>query len=148
MSDTAAVAVPTLSHEAELVTLDPTTNWTGLEQIPFEAIAERELELEHKGERGPLHVAFGKPIPIDGKGWCCPYRLSSMGRDFVGSARGADSVHAVQQAMELVHNQLTGMSRSHTITFLGQGDWAFVQRGTASSSPAAKCPVMNMSLNG
>ena len=143
-----AVATPALPHEVELLTLDPATNWTGLDQIPFDLIAERTLELEHKGERGPLHVSFGKPIPLEGKGWCCPYRLSSMGRDFVGSAGGADSVHAVQQAMEVVHNQLTGMSRSHTITFLGQPDWAFIQRNTASTNPAAKCPVMGMSLNG
>ena len=147
MSET-AVATPATTHEVELLTLDPATNWTGLDQIPFERIAERTLELEHKGERGPLHVSFGRPIPIEGKGWCCPYRLSSMGRDFVGSAGGADSVHAVQQAMEMVHNQLSGMARSHTITFLGQSDWAFVQRGSGPGNSAAKCPVLGMSLKG
>ena len=49
----------------EMVKLDLTNNWTGLDELPFEPIAERVLEMEADGPNGPekgaLTVEFGKP---------------------------------------------------------------------------------------
>ena len=141
---------PVISHDVILLTPDAATNWTGLDQLPFEIISERELELEHDGQHGPLVISFGKPTYIDGKGWCCLFRMSSMGRTHVIPAGGADSVHAIQMAMHMVHNQLSGMARAHTITFLGEPDWGFGRVGgiETGSAAAGRCPVMGMSLNG
>ncbi len=135
--------------QTEMLTPDAAANWTGLDQLPFEVVAERELELEHAGERGPLLISFGKPTYVEGKGWCCLFRLSSMGRVHVIPAGGADSVHALQMAMHMVHNQLSGMARVHTITFLGESDWGFSRVGGVApdSAAAARCPVVGMSLN-
>jgi hypothetical protein len=133
---------------SEMVKLDAGMNWTGLDEVPFEVIAERELELEHEGQKGPLLVSFGKPTYIDGKGWCCVFKLESMGRVHVTPAGGADSVHAIQMAMHMVHTQLSGMARAHKITFLGESDWGFGRVGgvEAGSAAAAKCPVVGMSV--
>jgi hypothetical protein len=133
----------------ETIKLDAAMNWTGLEELPFEVIAERELELEHEGQKGPLAVSFGKPTFIEGKGWACVFKLESMGRVHVTPAGGADSVHAIQMAMHMVHTQLSGMARAHKITFLGESDWGFGRVGglEAGSAAAAKCPVMGMSVS-
>jgi hypothetical protein len=133
----------------ETIKLDAAMNWTGLDELPFELIAERELELEHGGEKGPLLVQFGKPSYIEGKGWACVFRLESMGRVHVTPAGGADSVHAIQMAMHMVHTQLTGMARAHKITFLGEPDLGFGRVGgvEAGSAAAAKCPVVGMSVS-
>jgi hypothetical protein len=134
---------------AETIKLDAAMNWTGLEELPFEVVAERELELEHDGQKGPLVVTFGKPTYVDGKGWACVFKLESMGRVHVTPAGGADSVHALQMAMHMVHTQLSGMARAHKITFLGDSDWGFSRVGglEAGSSAAAKCPVVGMSVS-
>ncbi len=124
-------------------------NWTGLDELAWEPIAERELELEHEGQKGPLTVTFGKPVFIDGKGWACVFKLESMGRVHTTPAGGADSVHAIQMAMHMVHTQLSGMARAHKITFLGESDWGFGRVGglEAGSAAAAKCPVVGMSVS-
>ena len=72
-----------------------------------------------------------------------------MGRVHVIPAGGADSVHALQMAMHMVHTQLSGMARAHRITFLGESDWGFGRVGglEAGSAAAAKCPVMGMSVS-
>ena len=132
----------------DTVKLDAAMNWTGVDELPWEVIAERELELEHDGQKGPLLVQFGKPTYVDGKGWACVFRLESMGRVHVTPAGGADSVHAIQMAMHMVHTQLSGMARAHKITFLGDSDWGFGRVGglEAGSAAAAKCPVVGMSV--
>lgn len=134
----------------EMVRPQESTNWTGMELIPFETIAERFLDLEvpepaHEGETATLTVAFGKPFSIDGRGWACPYRISAMGRDHITPAGGGDAVHALQMAMHMVHNELTMMGRHHKISFLGTDDLGFGRVGASpGADPAAKCPVVGM----
>ena len=121
-------------------------NWTGMDLIPFETIAERFLDLEHEGQTATLTVSFGKPFVVEGKGWACPYRISALGRDHITPAGGADSVHAIQMAMHMVHNELSGMARHHRMTFLGTNDFGFGRVG-GSDAAVAKCPVVGMSVS-
>ncbi len=141
----------TLRGTVEMVRPQEAANWTGMDLIPFETIAERFLELEvpdpeHKGSQATLTVSFGKPFPIDGRGWACPYRISALGRAHITPAGGADSVHALQMAMHMVHTELSGMARHHKITFLGTDDFGF-GRVSGSDAAIAKCPVMGMSVS-
>ena len=138
-----ALAVPT-------VKLDQINNWTGVEELPFDPMAERVLEIEahdEKGEhqQGQLSVTFARPLEITGKGWACLYRLSAMGRIHVSPARGVDAIDALQQAFTMVHKQLQGMGRMHRITFNGSDDLGFAPAGAATAT-AAGCPVMNGSM--
>ncbi len=134
-----------LQGTVEMVRLDETANWVGMDQIPFEIIAERLLDIENEGGLAPLTVSIAKPFPIEAGGWVCAYRLTAIGRTHVTPVGGADSVHAIQLAMHMIQTQLTNMSRHHKITFLGSDDFGF---STAAAAPsAAKCPVMGMSLN-
>lgn len=135
-----------LQGTVEMVRPQEATNWTGMELMPFEVIAERLLDLEHEGSLATLTVAFGKPFPIDGRGWACPYRISALGRDHITPAGGADSVHALQMAMHMVHAELSGMARHHKMTFLGTDDFGF-GRVSGSDAAIAKCPVMGMSVS-
>ncbi len=130
----------------EMVRPQEAGNWTGMDLIPFEIIAERLLDLEHEGSQATLTVSFGKPFPVEQRGWACPYRISALGRDHITPAGGADSVHALQMAMHMVHTELSGMARHHKMTFLGTDDFGF---GRVSGSDAAitKCPVMGMSVS-
>ena len=136
----------------EMVRPQVAANWTGMDLIPFETIAERSLDLqvpdiEHEGQTtATLTVAFGKPFPIEGRGWACPYRISALGRDHITPAGGADSVHALQMAMHMVHTELSGMGRHHKISFLGTDDLGF-GRTSGSDAAIAKCPVMGMSVS-
>ncbi len=135
-----------LQGTVEMVRPQEAANWTGMDLIPFETIAERFLDLDHEGQTATLTVSFGKPFPIEGRGWACPYRISAMGRDHITPAGGADSIHALQMAMHMVHNELTMMSRHHKITFLGADDLGF-GRTSGSEAAIAKCPVMGMGVN-
>ena len=130
----------------EMVKPMEAANWTGMDLIPFETIAERFLDLEHEGHTATLTVSFGKPFVVEGKGWACPYRISALGRDHITPAGGADSVHAIQMAMHMVHNELTGMARHHKMTFLGTDDFGFGRVG-GSDAAVAKCPVVGMSVS-
>ena len=130
----------------EMVVPDAAANWTGMELIPFETIAERFLELEHEGQTATLTVSFGKPFVVEGKGWACPYRIAALGRVHCTPAGGADSVHAIQMAMHMVHGELSGMARHHRMTFLGTDDFGFGRVGGSEAS-IAKCPVMGMSVS-
>ncbi|RXH54859.1 DUF6968 family protein [Granulicella sibirica] len=130
----------------EMVKPMEAANWTGMDLIPFETIAERFLDLEHEGHTATLTVSFGKPFVVEGKGWACPYRISALGRDHITPAGGADSVHAIQMAMHMVHNELTGMARHHKMTFLGTNDFGFGRVG-GSDAAVAKCPVVGMSVS-
>ena len=65
---------------SEMVKLDAAGDWTGLGELPFEVIAERELELEHDGQKGPLLVTFAKPTYVEGKAG----RVSSAWRAWGG----------------------------------------------------------------
>ena len=133
----------------ESIKLDITNNWTGMNELPFEAIAERVLEIEAEGpngiEKGPLMVRFGKPVFLDGKGWACVFTLSAMGRDHASPARGVDAIEALQAAFTMVGQQLAGMGRRHRITFMGSDELGFAP-AAATGPKAAGCPVMNGTL--
>jgi hypothetical protein len=143
MRDTTEVVHGTV----EMVQPDAAANWTGLDLIPFETIAERFLDIEHEGRTTTLTVSLAKPFRIEGKGWACPYRISmsALGRDHITPAGGADSVHAIQMAMHMVHNELSAMAHHHKISFLGTNDFGFGRVGGSEAS-VAQCPVMNMSV--
>ena len=64
MKDTTEVSRGTV----EMVKPVEAANWTGLELIPFETIAERFLDLDEEGKQETLTVAFGRPFVIEGKG--------------------------------------------------------------------------------
>jgi hypothetical protein len=130
----------------EMVKVDAAGNWTGLELVPFETIAERFLDIEHEGKTATLTVSLAKPFHVEGKGWACPFRISALGREHVTPAGGADSVHAIQMAMHMIHTQLTGMARHHKMSFLGTEDFGFGRVG-GSEAAVEKCPVMNMSVS-
>ena len=129
----------------ENVKLNITNNWTGVDELPFELVAERVMEIEAEGEKGPMTVSFGKPVLLEGKGWACVFKMSAMGREHVSPARGVDSLHAMQMAIETVGKQLAGMGRSHRITLNGGEDLGF-STGQPTAA-AAKCPVAGMSLS-
>jgi len=128
-----------------MIKLDITNNWTGRNELPFELVAERVLEMESEGQVGPLTVTFGKPTFIEGMDWACVFKMSAMGREHVSPARGVDSLHAMQMAIETVGKQLAGMGRSHRITLNGGEDLGFSTGQPAAA--AAKCPVAGMSLS-
>ncbi len=140
-----ALAVPA-------VKLDQINNWTGVNELPFDPIAERVLEISAHDEQGELQqgmlsVVIARPLLIEGKGWACLYRLSAMGREHVSPARGVDAVDALQQAFTMVHRQLQGMGRMHKITFGGGDDLGFGAVGTDAAAKGQGCPVMNGSID-
>ncbi len=142
---TEAVPNEVMQGTVEMVRPEDAANWTGMDLIPFETIAERFLDLDHEGRQATLTVSFGKPFPVGARGWACPYRISALGRDHITPAGGADSVHALQMAMHMVHNELAAMSRHHKISFLGADDLGFGRVGASmGADPAAKCPVVGM----
>lgn len=147
LNDTEQVDLDGLNTHSGSVTtikLDITNNWTGVNELPFEPIAERLLEIEAEGQIGTLVVSFGKPVLLEGKGWACVFRMSALGREHVSPARGIDAVDALQAAFSMVNRQLTGMKRMHRITFQGQDDLGFAAAGAADAAPkTAGCPVMN-----
>ncbi len=138
-----ALAVP-------MIKLDLTNNWTGVDELPFDPIAERVLEIEAAGpnghEKGAFSVVFARPILLEGKGWACVFRLSAMGREHASPARGTDPVDALQAAFAMVHRQLTGMGQRHRITYNGSDDLGFAS-AEAAAPRAAGCPVMNGSVS-
>ncbi len=140
-----ALAVP-------LVKLDQINNWTGVNELPFDPIAERLLEIaahDEQGEmqQGALSVVIARPLLIEGKGWACLYKLSAMGREHISPARGIDAVDALQQAFTMVDRQLQGMGRRHRITFGGGEDLGFAPAGSDATAKGQGCPVMNGSLS-
>ncbi len=139
-----ALAVPT-------VKLDQINNWTGVNELPFDPIAERLLEMEAHDEqgdhKGELSVTFGRPLEIPGKGWACVFRLSAMGRVHTSPARGLDAVDALQQAFTTVHRQLQGMGRMHRITFAGSDDLGFAAADANAAPKGAGCPVMSGTMS-
>jgi hypothetical protein len=138
MKDTTEVSRGTV----EMLKPVESANWTGMELIPFETIAERFLDLDHEGKQGTLTVAFGKPFVVEGKGWACPYRLTAMGHDRVSLSGGADSVQALQLALQTVHTELTVMGRHHKITLRGSDDLGFGP-AVKPTDDGGKCPVMS-----
>jgi len=137
----------------ETVRLDITNNWTGQDELPFEQVAERVLQIEAhneagEAEHGTLTVSFGKPVFLDGMGWACPFRMAGMGRVHVSPARGIDAVEAMQAAFAQVGKQLAGMGRRHKITFGGGEDLGFLApEGQSMKAAGAGCPVMNGTLS-
>ena len=142
MRDTSEVVHGTV----EMVKPDDAANWTGLDLIPFEIIAERFIDLEHEGQTTTLTVSFAKPFHIEGKGWACPYRISAFGRDHVTPAGGADSVHAIQMAMQGVHHELSEMAKRYKMSFLGTEDLGF-GRVDGSEASVAQCAAMTLSVS-
>jgi hypothetical protein len=138
MKDTTEVSRGTV----EMLKPVEAANWTGLALVPFETIAERFLDLDHDGQQGTLTVALGKPFVVEGKGWACPYRLTALGHDRVSLAGGADSVQALQLALQTVHTELSVMGRHHKISLRGSDDLGF---GPAikPTEDGAKCPVIS-----
>lgn len=136
----------TVSGSAPMAKLDITNNWTGVQELPFELIAERQLEIEAEGQKGPMIVSFARPVHLEGKGWACVFRMSAMGREHTSPARGVDAVDALQAAFGMVHKQLTGMSRMHRISFQGEDDLGFAAAGPEMAPKAAGCPVMTGSM--
>ncbi len=131
----------------ETVRLDITNNWTGHNELPFELMAERLLEIDaHDADgvlqKGPMTVRFGKPVLIDGQGWACVFTMSAMGRDHASPARGIDAVDALQAAFTMVGKQLAGMGRRHRITFGGSEELGFMPASVSTDAKAAGCPVM------
>ena len=135
----------------EMVKLDLLNNWTGRDELPFEPIAERILEMEaetpHGPEKGALTIEFGKPTLVEAQGWACVFRMTAMGRIHSSPVRGVDPVEALQAAFATVAKQLAGMGRQHRITFLGGDDLGFAPTGTAQAKAAPGCPVMNGSMS-
>lgn len=134
-----SLAVPTIK-------LDQINNWTGVDELPFDPMAERLLEIEADGpnghEKGAFSVVFARPILIEGKGWACVFKMTAMGREHASPARGIDAVDALQQAFTMVHKQLTGMGQRHRITFGGGDELGFAPAGAEAQAKAAGCPVM------
>lgn len=134
----------------EMVKLDLTNNWTGQDELPFEPIAERILEMEADGPNGPekgaLTVEFGKPTFVEGQGFACVFRMTAMGRTHISPARGIDPVEALQAAFTMVGKQLASMGQRHRITFLGGEELGFAPMASAQSQAAPGCPVMGGAL--
>lgn len=140
-----ALAVP-------MAKMDQINNWTGVDELPFDPIAERVLEIaahDEQGElqQGELNVVFARPVLVDGKGWACLFKLSAMGRVHVSPARGVDAVDAMRQAFTMVHRQLQGMGRMHRITFGGGEDLGFASAGADAAPKGQGCPVMNGTMS-
>lgn len=140
-----ALAVP-------MAKMDQINNWTGVDELPFDPIAERQLEIaahDEQGElqQGTLSVVIARPLLVDGKGWACLYKLDAMGRTHVSPARGIDAIDALQQAFTMVHRQLQGMGRVHKITFGGGDDLGFAAAGADAAPKGQGCPVMNGSMS-
>ena len=134
-----ALAVP-------MIKLDQTNNWTGVNELPFDPIAERLLEIEADGpnghEKGPMSVIFARPIDLGDKGWACVFKMSAMGREHASPARGIDAVDALHVAFTMVGKQLVGMGMRHKITFGGGDELGFLPVGVDAAPKAAGCPVM------
>ena len=134
-----SLAVPSIK-------LDLTNNWTGVDELPFDPIAERVLEIEAEGpnghEKGPMTVVFARPILLEGKGWACVFKMSAMGREHASPARGIDAVDALQAAFTMVGKQLMGMGMRHKITFGGGDELGFMPSGAPTAAKAEGCPVM------
>ena len=134
-----------------MVKVDQISNWTGQDELPFDPVAERVLEMEAHDEqgdhKGELYVTFVRPMHIEDRGWACLYRLSAMGRVHVSPARGIDAVDALQQAFLMVDRQLQSMRRMHRISFAGGEDLGFAQAGADQAAKGQGCPVMNGSLS-
>ena len=141
-----SIATETAPASVSSIKLDLINNWTGVEELPFELVAERVLEIESEGQKGPLTVSFGKPVFLEDKGWACVFKMSAMGREHVSPARGMDSLHAIQTAIQMVGKQLAGMGRHHRITFEGSEETGFLA-ASAEAPKAAGCPVMNGSMS-
>jgi hypothetical protein len=132
--------------EVESIKLDITNNWTGMDELPFEMVAERVMEIESEGQRGELTVSFGKPVLVEGKGWACVFRMSAMGRVHVSPARGADSLEAMQAAVAMAGKQLAGMGRHHRITLNGSEELGFADAAGAAAKGVG-CPVMSGTMS-
>lgn len=141
MRDTSEIVHGTV----EMLKPDDAANWTGLDLVPFETIAERFIDIEHAGQTTTLTVSFAKPFHIEGKGWACPYRVSAFGRDQLTLAGGADSVHAIQMAMVGADTALTELARNHQMSFLGNEDLGFA-RVSGSNAALAQCPGMKLGV--
>lgn len=134
-------------NAVSMMKLDITNNWTGRDELPFELVGERMLEIEALGpngmEKGPMSVSFGKPVQLDDHVWACVFTMSAMGRNHASPARGVDAIDALQAAFTMVGKQLAGMSMRHKITFGGGDELGFIPPEVSTAPKAAGCPVMS-----
>ena len=88
-----------------MIKLDITNNWTGRDEMPFELIGERTLEIEAQGpnglEKGPMSVSFGKPVQLDDHVWACVFTMSAMGRNHASPARCIDVIDSMEAALTI-----------------------------------------------
>jgi len=71
-----------------------------------EIIATRTLHLiDEHGHQRPVSVFIGKPEPAD-SGYKCSYQVIGIGSQETQSARGSDSIQALQAAMILAGSSL------------------------------------------
>ncbi len=141
MNDTTEVVHGTV----EMVRVAAADNWTGLDLLPFETIAERFLDIEQDGQKATLTVSLAKPFHVEGRGWACPFRVSGLGGEQVMPAGGADSIHAIQMAMHMIHTQLTEMALLHKMSFLGTNDLGF-GRVDGCEAAVERSPMMKASV--
>ena len=83
-------ATEVVQGTVEMVKPGEATNWTGMELIPFETIAERFLDLEHEGQTATLTVSFGKPFagPREGMGVSVPDQRAGTRSHHAGGRSG------------------------------------------------------------
>jgi hypothetical protein len=141
-----------MTAEQTTIKLDQTNNWTGLDELPFDPIAERllQMEAEENGQshQGDLTVTFGKPVYLEGKGWAAPFTMLAMGREHAAAAGGADAVQALQMAFHTAGRQLEGMRRRHRITLAGSEDLGFGGSADPTKQQGIEaCPVAGMSMS-
>jgi hypothetical protein len=71
---------------------------------PSEPMAARRLTLVPSGR--PVLVELDAPLGGRGAGWDCAWRVRGLGRTRAGRARGEDSLHALQLALDAVRREL------------------------------------------
>ncbi|HKP38498.1 MAG TPA: hypothetical protein VJT71_16685 [Pyrinomonadaceae bacterium] len=76
-----------------------------------EIIATRTLHLiDEQGHKRPVSVFIGKPEPEE-SGYRCSYQVIGIGSQETRTARGADSIEALQSAMTLAGASLHNLNQ-------------------------------------
>ncbi len=97
---------------------------TNQSNVPFEIIAERQLEYASGGKESPVFVRIGKPYD-DGECWACPFQIIGIGSESIRPIYGQDSVQAIQLAMFIINSELEVLDQDNQLTFLGQSNLGF-----------------------
>ena len=77
-----------------------------------ETIATRHLSyLDETNHKRTVSVFVGKPVPTpDHSGYQCPFQLVGVGNEQLQSARGHDSIQALQSALILIAANLNHLN--------------------------------------